>query len=428
MLHKAVKIRIYPTSEQEILLAQHFGCARWWWNYGLNKSIETYKETGKGLGRSALNALLPQLKKTEETAWLSECYSQVLQAVTLNLTTAYKNFFDGRARFPRFKSKHGKQSIQYPQNVKVENGAVKLPGKIARVKAKIHSHIEGTIKTVTVSKDPSGKYYASILTELEDFHPQVSTEGKVVGVDLGLKHFAVVSDGSKVSKFNNPKYLAKHEKNLKRKQQKLAKKLQSSNSRHRYRKVVARVYERVSNSRQDFLHKLSRKLVNENQVVVVENLHVKGMVRNHNLAKAISDAGWGTFTNFLAYKLEKKGGRLVEIDRWFPSSKLCSNCYYQVDEMPLEVREWTCSHCGTHHDRDGNAATNIRAEGIRMLRQDFGVSAATEPVEVQSNAQQQLKADGTAVSADGGEVRPRGGRKSVLRHSPVMLEAQPSTK
>ena len=405
MLHKAVKIRIYPTSEQEILLAQHFGCARWWWNYALNKSIETYKETGKGLGRSALNALLPQLKRTEETAWLSECYSQVLQAVTLNLTTAYKNFFDGRARFPRFKSKHGKQSIQYPQNVKVEKGAVKLPGKIARVKAKIHSQIEGTIKTVTVSKDPSGKYYASILTEIEGENPQVSTEGKVVGVDLGLKHFAVVSDGSKVSKFNNPKHLAKHEKNLKRKQQKLAKKLPRSNSRHRYRKVVARVYERVSNSRQDFLHKLSRKLVNENQVVVVENLHVKGMVRNHNLAKAISDAGWGTFTNFLAYKLEKKGGSFVEIDRWFPSSKLCSNCYHSIDEMPLEVREWTCSHCGTHHDRDGNAATNIRAEGIRML-----------------------KADGTAVSADGGEVRPRGGRKSVLRHSPVMLEAQPSTK
>jgi putative transposase len=405
VLHKAVKIRIYPTSEQEILLAQHFGCARWWWNYALNKSIETYKETGKGLGRSALNALLPQLKRTEETAWLSECYSQVLQAVTLNLTTAYKNFFDGRARFPRFKSKHGKQSIQYPQNVKVEKGAVKLPGKIARVKAKIHSQIEGTIKTVTVSKDPSGKYYASVLTELEGENPQVSTEGKVVGVDLGLKHFAVVSDGSKVSKFNNPKHLAKHEKNLKRKQQKLAKKLPRSNSRHRYRKVVARVYERVSNSRQDFLHKLSRKLVNENQVVVVENLHVKGMVRNHNLAKAISDAGWGTFTNFLAYKLEKKGGSFVEIDRWFPSSKLCSNCYHSIDEMPLEVREWTCSHCGTHHDRDGNAATNIRAEGIRML-----------------------KADGTAVSADGGEVRPRGGRKSVLRHSPVMLEAQPSTK
>jgi putative transposase len=189
--------------------------------------------------------------------------------------------------------------------------------------------------------------------------------------------------------------------------------------------LVARVYGRVSNSRQDFLHKLSRKLVNENQVVVVENLHVKGMVtledahfaplltlryRNHNLAQAISDAGWGTFTNFLAYKLEQKGGKLVEINRWFPSSKLCSHCYHQVDKMPLDIRNWTCPNCGTHHDRDGNAATNIRAEGIRMLQ-----------------------TDGTAVSASGGEVRPAKGRKSVLiakrasvparRHSPMMLEA-----
>ena len=165
MLHKAIKVRLYPTSEQEVLLVQHFGCARWWWNFALNKSIETYRDTGKGLGRSALNALLPKLKKDEGTAWLSECYSQVLQAVTLNLTTAYKNFFDGRARFPRFKSKHGKPSIQYPQNVKVENGTVKLPGKVGTVKAKLHRPMEGIIKTVTVSLDPSGKYYASILTE-----------------------------------------------------------------------------------------------------------------------------------------------------------------------------------------------------------------------------------------------------------------------
>ncbi len=410
VLHKAVKVRLYPSTEQEVLLAEHFGSARWWWNFALNKSIETYQETGKGLGRSALNALLPELKKAEETIWLSECYSQVLQAVTLNLTTAYKNFFEDRARFPRFKSKHGKQSIQFPQNVKVENGSLKLPGKIGIVRAKIHRPIEGTIKTVTVSKDPSEKYFASILTELEGENPTLSTvsealatlgaSGRVVGVDLGLKHFAIVSDGSKVSKYGNPKHLAKHEKNLKRKQQKLARKQKGSNSRHKYRKVVARVYERVSNSRQDFLHKLSRKLVNENQVVVVENLHVKGMVRNHNLAKAISDAGWGMFTNFLSYKLGKIGGKLVEIDRWFPSSKLCSNCYHQVDEMPLEIREWTCPHCGTAHDRDGNAATNIRAEGIRMLQ-----------------------ADGAAVSASGGEVRPKGGRKSVLRHSPMNLEA-----
>ncbi|MCL1471062.1 transposase [Argonema antarcticum] len=400
MLRKVVKIRLYPTPEQEMLLAQSFGCARWWWNYGLNKSIETYKETGKALSQSALNALLPGLKKAEETIWLGECYSQILQAVTLNLTVAYRNFFAKRAKFPRFKSKHGKQSIQYPQKVKVLDGAVKLPGNLGTLTAKIHRHIEGKIKTVTVSKTPSGKYFASILSEVEGDEPKTSTEGNVVGIDLGLRHFAIVSNGSKVSKYDNPKHLAKHEKNLKRKQQKLAKKQKGSNSRSKCRKLVAKVYERVSNSRQDFLHKLSRKLVNENQVVVVENLHVKGMVCNHKLAKAISDAGWGTFTNFLSYKLEQKGGRLVSIDRWFPSSKLCSNCYYQIDELPLDVRKWTCPNCGTHHDRDGNAATNIRAEGIRML-----------------------KADGTAVSADGGEVRPKLGRKSKLGHSPMMLEA-----
>ncbi|HEY9605187.1 MAG TPA: RNA-guided endonuclease TnpB family protein [Allocoleopsis sp.] len=428
MLHKAVKVRLYPTPGQEVSLAQHFGCARWWWNFGLNKSIETYRDTGKGLGRSALNALLPALKKDKETEWLGECYSQVLQAVTLNLTTAYKNFFDGRARFPRFKSKHGRQSIQYPQNVKVIGNSVKLPGKVGTVKAKIHRLIEGTIKTVTVSKEPSGKYYASILTEIEGENPTPSTEGKVIGVDLGLKHFAVTSDGNKVSKYDNPRHLAKHEKNLKRKQQKLARKQKGSNSRHKYRKVVARVYERVSNSRADFLHKLSRKLVNENQVVVVENLHVKGMVtledsltlryRNHNLAKAISDVGWGMFTNFLAYKQELKGGRLVEIDRWFPSSKLCSNCYHQIDELPLDVREWTCSHCGTRHDRDGNAATNIRAEGIRLLQVSqcgLGVSPSGAPGKP-------VRVDGVSISADGGVVRPKVGRKSVLRHALVKSE------
>ena len=226
------------------------------------------------------------------------------------------------------------------------------------------------------------------------------TDGKIYGVDLGLKHFAVVSDGEKVSKYDNPKHIAKQEKNLKRKQQKLARKQDGSNSRNKYKKVVAKVYERVSNVRQDFLDKLSYKLVSDSQAVIVENLHVKGMMRLTNLAKAISNVGWGTFTNFLAYKLERKGGKLVEIDRWFPSSKLCSNCFYRLGEMPLDIREWTCPHCGAHHDRDANAAINIRAEGIRVL-----------------------KADGSAVSAVGGEVRPKMGRKSHLRHSPVSTEA-----
>lgn len=399
MLHKAVQVRLYPTLEQQILLAATFGCARWWWNYALNCCVELYKETGKGLRQSALNALLPDLKKAKDTCWLADCYSQVLQATTLNLTTAYKNFFEKRAGFPKFKSKHGKQSIQYPQNVKVVDGNVKLPGNIGIVKAKIHRPIEGKIKTVTVSKTPSGKYFASILTEVEGENPS-TTEGKIYGVDLGLKDFAVVTDGEKVSKYNNPKHIAKHEKNLKRKQKKLARKQKGSNSRNKYRKVVAKVYERVSNSRQDFLHKLSYKLVSDSQAVIIENLHVKGMVRNHNLAKTISDAGWGMFSNFLAYKLERNGGKLVQIDRWFPSSKLCPKCFHQVSEMPLDIREWTCSSCGTHHDRDENAAINIRAEGIRMLQ-----------------------AEGSAVSAVGGEVRPKMGRKSNLRHSPLSTEA-----
>jgi putative transposase len=421
LLYKAIQVRLYPTIEQQTLLAQTFGCARWWWNYALNKSIETYKETGKGLNRSALNALLPELKRAEDTYWLADCYSQVLQATTLNLTNAYKNFFDKRAGFPKFKSKHGKQSIQYPQNVKIEDDNVKLPGGIGIVKAKIHRPIEGKIKTVTISKTPSGKYLASILAEIEGECP-TQAEGKIYGVDLGLKHFAVVTDGEKVSKYDNPKHIAKHEKNLKRKQKKLARKQKGSNSRNKYRKVVAKVYERVSNSRQDFLHKLSYKLVSDSQAVIVENLYVKGMVRNHNLAKAISDCGWGTFTNFLAYKLERKGGKLVEIDRWFPSSKLCSHCFYQIDKMPLDVREWTCPHCGIHHDRDGNAAINIRAEGIRMLK----VSQCGLGVSPSGSTGEPVRAEGVAVSAVGGEVRPKMGRKSHLRHSPVSTEAQTS--
>ncbi|MFB2983463.1 RNA-guided endonuclease InsQ/TnpB family protein [Microseira sp. BLCC-F43] len=402
MVIKVVKVRLYPTNEQQHQLSKIFGCCRWWWNFALNKSIEEYKATGKGLGQSALNALLPKLKKDKETEWLGECYSQVLQATTLNLTLAYKNFFDGRAGFPNFKSKKGKQSAQYPQNVKVLDGVVKLPGNIGEIKASIHRPINGKIKTVTVSKTPSGKYFASILFEVEGETPKTA-DGKIYGIDLGVKHFAVVTDGEKVSKYDNPKHLAKHEKNLKRKQKKLSRKKEESNSRNKYRFLVAKVHERVANARQDFLHKLSHKLTSDSQAVIVENLHVKGMVRNHNLALAISDCGWGMFVNFLAYKLERKGGKLVEINRFFPSSKLCSNCYHQMSEMPLDVRAWTCPNCKTHHDRDGNAATNIRAEGIRML-----------------------KTDGTAVSAVGGGVRPKLGRKSKLRHSPVSTEAPPS--
>lgn len=398
-MHKAVKVRLYPNNEQAQKLSQVMGSARWWYNFALNLCNETYKATGKGLNQIALNKYLPQLKKQEETSWLSDCYSQVLQSATLNLTKAFKNFFEGRTKYPRFKSYHGKQSCQYPQNVSIIDGCLKIP-QLGLVKASIHRIFEGKIKTVTVSKTPTGKYFACILLDTEQQIPEVTITGKVCGIDLGIKDFCITHNGEKTSNYNNPRHIKKHEKNLARKQQKLARKKKGSKNREKARILVAKVHERTSNTRHDFLHKLSRKIVNNNQVVVVEQLNIKGMVRNHKLSKAISDVGWGTFINFLDYKLKEKGGLLVEIDRWFPSSKTCCNCLYQMSEMPLNVREWTCPICGSVHDRDENASKNIRAEGIRII-----------------------KTDGIAVSANGGTVRPKGGRKSVLRHEPMKLEA-----
>ena len=376
---KAVKVRLYPNPEQQVALSKSFGCARWYWNYALNACIQHYQETGKGLKLAAYKGMLPQLKK--EFPWLKEdCYSAVLQCVAINLNKAYTNFFAGRAKPPRFKSKLRLQSIQYPQNVTVKGNNLCVP-KIGELKAVFHREIVGTVKTGTISKTSSDKYFASILCETQDSNIQTNGD-KTLGMDLGLKDFAIVHDGEEVTKYSNPRHLKRHEKNLARKQQKLARKTKGSKSRERYRLFVAKVHERVSNTRQDFLHKLSRKLVDESQIIVVENLNVKGLIRNRKLSKAISDSaalaslrasvGWGMFVNFLAYKLEQKEGKLVEIDRFFPSSKKCSCCGHVVDELPLDIREWDCPSCGTHHDRDGNAASNIRTEGIRILSMDGG--------------------------------------------------------
>ncbi|WP_339381020.1 RNA-guided endonuclease TnpB family protein [Brasilonema sp. UFV-L1] len=373
---KAIKVRLYPTTEQEISLAKSFGCARWYWNYALNACIQHYEETGKSLKLSVYKAYLPQLKV--EHPWLKEdCYSAVLQCVAINLNKAYSNFFEGRAKFPRFKSKHHKQSIQYPQNVKVVGNYLEIP-KIGVVKAVFHRLIEGKVKTVTISKTSTDKYFASILLEVEGGVGQPSGD-QTLGIDLGIKDFAIVHDGEQVTKHSNPKHLKRHEKNLARKQKKFARKVKGSNSRNKYRKLVAKVYERVSNSRQDFLHKLSRKLVDDSQVIVVENLNVKGMVRNRKLSKSISDVGWGMFVNFLDYKLKSKEGQLVEIGRFFPSSKTCSCCGHVLDELTLDIREWDCPSCNAHHERDGNAALNITNEGIRILSLDGGNPVLAAP-------------------------------------------------
>lgn len=358
---KGVKVRLYPNNHQKQLLEQSFGNCRWLWNYGLNWLNQTYKDTGKGLSSNDIKKQIPNLKKEYE--WLNLAYSQCLQQVCINLGSAFNNFFERRARYPRFKSKHGKQSIQYPQNVKILNNRLKIP-KIGEVKAVIHRPVEGQIKTVTITKNRCDQYYASLLFEDGNAKPNSSTEGKAIGVDLGLTHFAVTSDGSK---FDNPQWLTKHEQNLKIKQQRLSRRQLRSQNRNKARHSVARVHNQITRCREDFLHKLSRRIVDENQVICVENLNVKGMVKNHNLAKAISQVGWGMFCPMLKYKAEQEGKVYQEVDRFFPSSKSCNVCLNQVDSLPLEVRSWTCSNCGTNHDRDINAAINLRDEGLRIL-------------------------------------------------------------
>lgn len=383
-MYKAYKFRIYPTNEQQIALAKAFGCCRWFWNYSLNLCQETYLTTGKGLSRGAIQGLLPSLKK--EYSWLTDAYSQCLQYVALNLSTAYKNFFEKRTGFPRFKSKHGKQSISYPSNVKLDGDYLKIPGKVGLIYCKQDRKFDGQIKTVTVSLNPDGKYYASVLVDDGRELAQLSTEGKAIGIDLGLTHFCITSNGSK---FDNPRHTTKYARNLKKKQQSLARKQKSSKNRYKAKSKVSKVHSKIRRVREDFLHKLSRKIVNENQVIAVENLNVKGMVRNHNLAKAISDCGWGQFCTMLKYKSEWSGKTYIEVDRFFASSKTCSVCLNRVDSLSLDIRDWTCSQCNTHHDRDVNAAINIRNEALRIL--DLG----------------------TRSTANGGNVR-QPGKTSVL--------------
>ena len=371
---KVVKVRLYPDVLQQQSLAQAFGSCRWLWNYYLNLMNQTYKETGKGLSGYEVKRLIPQLKKEHD--WLTLTYSQCLQQVCLNLGVAFNNFFEKRAKYPNFKSKHNKQSIQYPQNVRITDNCLTFP-KIGDVSAIIHRPIEGKVKTVTISKNCSNQYFAAILFDDGLALPQSSTDGKAIGIDLGLTHFAVTSNGSK---FDNPRILNKHEKNLKLKQQQLSRKKKGSNNRIKSRNKVTRVHRKITNCREDFLHKLSRRIVNENQVIVLENLNVKGMMQNHCLAKSIQSVGWGMFCTMLKYKAEMEGKIYQEVDRFFPSSKTCHVCLNQVGSLPLDIRFWTCENCQTKHDRDINASINLRDEGLRILTPGTGDKACRPDV------------------------------------------------
>jgi putative transposase len=401
-MYRAVKIRIYPTDEQESYLAQCFGNTRWLWNYMLNATTTAYKETGKGFSKAAMDKFLPGLKKEYE--WLGQAYSQVLQRVTFNLSSAFVNFFEGRAKFPRFKSKHGKQSIQYPQNVKLmpQDSVIKFPGNLGLMKTVFHKDLpDAKFTTVTISRNADGRYYASILFNQEDT-PVVAIR-EAIGVDLGLKNFAITSEGSK---YDLPKkQLAKLERNRKRKQKKLARKTdKTSNKRRKAKLLVAKVSSKVARVREDFLHKLSRKIAHENQVICVEDLAVKNLVKNPNLAKAISDQGWGIFLTMLKYKAERFDHTYQEIGRFFPSSQLCSETLLPIPILQkgydsLGVRLVDCPHCQKRHDRDINAAINIKNEGLRVL------------------------ALGTSASALGGDVRPQSsGRQKSMKTEAIPVE------
>ena len=363
-IHRTYKFRLYPNKEQTELLAKHFGCARFVYNYFLNQRIEQYKDTGKSDNFYTQLKYLTELKKQEKTAWLKEVNSQSLQYAVRCLEAAYANFFKKRSNFPTFKSKRSKNNFTVPQFASIAGGRLFVPKFREGIKCRVHRKIKGKIGTVTISKTPSGKYFVSVSTEVEYETPFERTN-KSVGVDLGLKNLVVTSEGEN---FENNRYTRRYEQKLATAQKHLSRKKKGSCGFERQRLKVARIYEKISNSRIDYLHKCSISLVRRYDTICIEDLNVKGMVRNHRLARAITDASWGMFITLLTYKAEWNDKKVVEIDRFFPSSQTCHVCgHINKETKDLSVREWECPACHAHHDRDINAAINILRVGLNNI-------------------------------------------------------------
>ena len=354
---------MYPTKAQTELLAKHFGCARFVYNYFLNQRQEQYRLTGKSDNYNAQAKTLTELKKQEVTAWLKEVNAQSLQFALKCLDVSYTNFFKKRAKFPNFKSKRTRSSFTIPQATHLTNDRLFIPKFREGIKCRVHREIKGKIGKVTISKTPSGKYFASVCTE-EEYAPTIEKSGKAVGLDLGLKDFLTTSDGEK---FKNNRYTKKYERRLATAQKHLSRKKKGSRGHESQRLKVARLYEKISNSRADYLHKCAIGLVRRYDIICIEDLNVKGMVRNHKLSKSISDASWYSFVAMLTYKAEWNGKEVVKIDRFYPSSQTCSVCGNRHGQTrDLSVREWECPSCHTHHDRDVNAAINILRVGLKQ--------------------------------------------------------------
>lgn len=362
----AYKYRIYPNKAQIERLSCHFGCARHVFNWALELKAKHYQETGKNLSKRVIQDAMVLSKKTD-FLWLNEVNSQSLLAALEHLDRAFINFFNKRANYPRKKKKYdGWQSFQCPQHVTVDAkaGVIHLP-KIKNIKASVHRPFFGKIKTVTIKRNPSGHYFASVLVDNELALPILSpiVAQQTLGLDVGLTHALIDSEGNKT---NNPRFLKKSLDRLRIEQKKWARTKKDSANRSKRRKRVARFHEKTSNRRGDFIHKETAKLAIKNHATsfAVEDLNIKAMVKNCKLARAIHDVGWGKFLNLLAYKCERKGKNLLIINRFAPSSKRCSECDYNHKKLQLSTRQWQCPSCLTLHDRDINAAKNIRRFGL----------------------------------------------------------------
>jgi len=353
----AQKFRLYPSREQRDQLERQFGSARFVFNHFLRKRQDLYKETGENLTFVKAAKQLTELKNQPEFVWLKEAPAQALQQSLRNLDAAYANFFKGHNSFPKFKKKHSHQSVKFPEakcyRLDTDKGLLSIP-KIKNIKCVFTQEIKGETKSITVSKTPTGKYFVSVGVVVEIEEPQYI--GGQIGIDLGLKDFLTTSEGEKVAP---NAFLRKSEKRLVRQQRKLSRKKKGSSNRSKQRLKVAKIHERIANQRNDFLHKLSTRLVRDNQAISLEDLNVKGMIKNHKLAKSINDASWSEFVRQLEYKGQWHGCYIHMVDRWFPSSKTCSSCGAINDALKLNDRHWECSECNSQHDRDVNAAINI---------------------------------------------------------------------